>query len=290
MSSCCFIFGYGYTAQALAPKLIAQGFQVIGTSRSPDKSTQNNTNVKLIAFDSPDIENDLGLATHLLICIPPNSTSCDIVLSQYRDLIQKQAPLLNWIGYLSSTGVYGNHKDDWVNEESLCIPHTPSGIARLTAEQHWLSFAQEQNLPLHLFRLSGIYGPRRNALERLINGKKYSIYKENQVFSRIHVDDITTTLLASIQLPKPLSIYNVSDDEPAPAHLVDLFATKLLHKEPLPLLPFSEARLSPMEEAFYSNNRRISNFKIKKELNVVLKYPNYIEGLTQIWRDDYAPK
>ena len=153
-----------------------------------------------------------------------------------------------------------------------CIPHTSTGIARLKAEQAWLSFAQKHLLPLHIFRLSGIYGPGRNVLERLIQGKKQSVFKENQVFSRIHVEDIVTTLLASIQLPNPLSIYNVSDDEPAPAHVLDQYAAKLLHREPLPLIPFSEAHLSPMEKEFYANNRRISNLKIKEELQVALNY------------------
>lgn len=290
MSPYFFIFGYGYTAKALAPKLIAQGFQVIGTSRSADKQEQHHLNARVIDFDSPDIENYLNLATHVLICIPPTRTLSDIVFMKYGDLIKKQAPHLKWLGYLSSTGVYGNHEGNWVDEDSECIPHTPTGIARLKAEQDWLSFAEKHQLPLHVFRLSGIYGPGRNVLERLIHGKKQSVFKENQVFSRIHVEDIVTTLVASIQLPNPLAIYNVSDDEPTPAHVVDQYAAKLLHREPLPLIPFSEAHLSPMEQEFYANNRRVANLKIKKELNVVLKYPTYKQGLTQIWRQDYASK
>lgn len=289
MSPCFFIFGFGYTAKALAPKLIAQGFKVIGTSRTPG-GQEHYTSSKLIEFDSPDMENYLSLATHLLICIPPTSKMSDIVLIKYGELIKKQAPYLKWSGYLSSTGVYGNHEGNWVNEHSECIPHTPTGIARLKAEEAWFSSAHKHQLPLHIFRLSGIYGPRRNVLERLMHGKKQSVFKEHQVFSRIHVEDIVTTLLASIKLPNPLSIYNVSDDEPAPAHVVDQYACKLMHREPLPLTPFSEAHLSPMEQEFYANNRRISNVKIKEELGVVLNYPTYKEGLTEIWRTDFAPK
>jgi nucleoside-diphosphate-sugar epimerase len=123
-----------------------------------------------------------------------------------------------------------------------------------------------------------------------MKGKKQSVFKENQVFSRVHVEDIGATLLASIQLPNPLSIYNVSDDEPAPAHMVDQYAAKLLHREPLPLIPFCDAHLSAMEQEFYANNRRVSNLKIKEELHVALKYPTYKEGLTEIWRNDFAPK
>lgn len=289
MSPYFFIFGFGYTATALAPKLIAQGFKVIGTSRTPNKE-QNNADIKQIAFDSKEMENYLSLATHLLISIPPTSTLSDIVLIKYGDLIKKQAPYLQWIGYLSSTGVYGNHEGGWVSEDSECIPHTPNGIARLKVEQAWLSFAKKHQLPLHIFRLSGIYGPGRNVLERLMHGKKHSIFKENQVFSRIYIEDIVTTLLASIQSPNPLSIYNVSDDEPAPVHIVDNYAANLLHREPLPLIPFSDAHLSPMEQEFYANNRRVSNLKIKDELHIVLSYPTYKEGLTQIWRTDFAHK
>lgn len=290
MSSYFFIFGCGYTAKAFAPQLIAQGFQVIGTSRAPNEQEQNNVDIKLINFDSPDIENYLNLATHLLICIPPTSSFNDIVLIKYGELIKKQASYLKWVGYLSSTGVYGNHDGNWVTEESKCIPHTETGIERLKAEHAWFSFAKKNLLPLHIFRLSGIYGPGRNALQRLMQGKKQSVFKENQVFSRIHIEDIITTLFTSIQSPNPLSIYNVSDDEPAPAHVVDQYAAKLLHRPPLPIIPFSEAHLSPMEQEFFANNRRISNLKIKQELQVALKYPSYKEGLTQIWRKDYAPK
>lgn len=285
-----FIFGFGYTAQALAPKLIGQGFSVIGTSRTPGEQQKNNGDIKLIGFDSTDIENYVSLATHFLICIPPTSTMDDSVLIKYGELIKRQAPHLKWIGYLSSTGVYGNHEGSWVSEESECIPHTPTGVARLKAEQAWLSFAKKNQLPLHVFRLSGIYGPGRNVIERLMNGKKQSIFKENQVFCRVHVDDIATTLLASIQLPNPLAIYNVSDDEPAPAYVVDQYAAELLHRQPIPLIPYSEAHLSSMEEELYANNRRVSNFKIKKELGVVLHYPTYKEGLTEIWRADFEPQ
>lgn len=285
-----FIFGFGYTAKALAPKLIAQGFNVIGTSRTPDEQYAKTLKIKLIEFDSPVIENYLSLATHLLICIPPASTLSDIVLIKYGELIKKQGPYLKWMGYLSSTGVYGNHEGHWVNEQSECIPHTPTGIARLKAEEAWFSFAQKHQLPLHIFRLSGIYGPGRNVLERLMHGKKHSIFKENQVFCRIHVDDIVTCLLASITLPNPLAIYNVSDDEPAHVHVVDQYAAELLHKEPPALIPFSEAHLSPMEQEFYANNRRVANVKIKLELSVVLHYPTYKEGLTQIWTTDFTFK
>jgi nucleoside-diphosphate-sugar epimerase len=290
MSPCFFIFGFGFTAKALASKLLSQGFRIIGTSRTPDKQQNNHLGVKLIDFNCPRIKDYLSVATHLLISIPPTSSMSELVLIKYGDLIKKQAPYLQWIGYLSSTAVYGDHQGNWVDEDSECIPHTPTGVARLKAEQAWLSYAKANQLPLHIFRLSGIYGPERNVIQRLIHGKKHSIFKEGQVFCRIHVEDIASTLLASIKRPQPLSTYNISDDEPAPTHIIDNYAATLLHQKPLPLIPFSEAHLSTMEQEFYSNNRRVSNLKIKKELNIVLKYPSYKEGLTQIWKDDFAPE
>lgn len=290
MNPCIFMFGFGYTANVLASPLIPQGFKVIGTSRNPDKLQIDHPNVTFVDFNGSALEQGLSKATHLLISIPPTSAGNDVVLTHFSDLIKKHASSLQWIGYLSSTSVYGDHHGDWVDETSPCTPHTPTGIARLNAEQAWLSFAKEYQLPLHVFRLSGIYGPKRNAIERLVQGKKQSVYKSGQVFCRIHVDDIASTLLASINAPNPLSIYNISDDEPAPAHEVDHYAATLLGREPPSLVAFSEAHLSPMEQEFYSNNRRVSNLKIKKELNVSLKYPTFKEGLTQLWKDNYAIK
>lgn len=282
-----FIFGFGYTAKNLAPELIARGFEVIGTSRMSDKIQLNSTNLQIIDLNYQSIEENLKQASHILICIPPINGIGDLVLNNYHELIIKQLPYLKWIGYLSSTGVYGDYLGNWVNEESACIPHTASGISRLKAETAWYEFAKAQNLPLHVFRLSGIYGPDRNAISRIIQGKKQSIFKENQVFCRIHIEDIVATLLASIQSPNPLSIYNVADDEPAPMHVVDSYAAKLLKQSPPVLVPYVNAKLSPMEQEFYSNNRRVSNLKIKTELNVHLRYPTYKEGLINIWRNYY---
>lgn len=288
MQPCCFMFGFGYTAKALAPKLISQGFQVIGTTRTLHEQPKDNPKLRLIDFNSPDIEDYLSHSTHILVSIPPGNMS-DLVLIQYGELIRKHAHHLQWLCYLSSTGVYGDHQGKWVDENAACTPHTPTGIARLKAEQAWLLYAKTHQLPLHIFRLSGIYGPGRNALSRLKNGKKYSLFKEEQVFCRIHVEDIVAALLASMQSPKPLSIYNISDDEPAPGHIVDHYAASLLHQEPLPLVPLSKDVVSPMELEFYSNNRRVSNLKMKNELHITLNYPTFREGLTQIWRDDFAP-
>ena len=205
-------------------------------------------------------------------------------------MIKKHAAHIKWVGYLSSTSVYGDHQGNWVDEESECNPQGVSGLLRFKAEQAWLAFAELNQIPLHIFRLAGIYGPDRNSMQRIYAGKKYSIFKEGQLFSRIHVDDIVSVLLASINAPYPFSIYNVADDEPAASHVVDAYASLLLKRAALPLLSFEKAPLSPMEKNFYSNNRRVSNLKIKHELNVSLQYPSFREGLSQIWIEDFSEK
>jgi nucleoside-diphosphate-sugar epimerase len=277
------IFGFGYTAKFLSTRLIPINFKVIGTTRTCVKQYTDSNHLKIIDFNCSNLPNYIEQATHILISIPPSSTIDDLVLHKYGDLIRQNASHIQWLGYLSSTGVYGDHKGNWVNEESECMPHTPTAIARLKSEQSWLSYAQKHHLPLHIFRLSGIYGPSgRNAIQRFVEGKKYSVFKKEQVFCRIHVEDIVSTILASISSPNPLSIYNVSDDEPAPSHVVDHFVAKILKRASLPLIPFSDATLSPMEQEFYASNRRVSNLKIKKELGITLQYPTFREGLTQI--------
>lgn len=284
-----FVFGFGYTAHALVRKLSNLGFYVAGTTRQLAKTlTGDHSFFHPIDFNSPALEEVLAKSQYVLVTIPPENMLGDVVLSHYGHLLQKYASHLKWLGYLSSTGVYGDHQGNWVDEQSICQPHTPSAILRLQAEQAWSHYAEQFNLPLHIFRLAGIYGPGRSPLERICRGKKYSLYKENQVFSRIHVEDIANVLLASMKLIQPGTVYNVADDEPVASHIVDEYATFLLNREPLPLLPFENAHLSLMEQEFYSNNRRVSNLKIKNELKVILKYPTYREGLTQIWRDDFA--
>ncbi|WP_133128707.1 SDR family oxidoreductase [Legionella nagasakiensis] len=291
MSPCFLIFGFGYTAEVLAQSLVSLGFSVIGTKRELNIEDSNcSPTIKLINFNCHNMEDYLNQATHLLICIPPISTIGDLVLTKYHDLIKKHAPHLQWIGYLSSTGVYGDHQGRWVDEKTKCIPHTPTGITRLEVEKAWFSYAKINRLPLHIFRLSGIYGKGRNALERIYLGKKYSIFKEGQIFCRIHVEDIASVLIASISSINPLSIYNLSDDEPEASHIVDGFAASLLKRKPPLLVSVQEAQLSSMEQEFYTNNRRVSNLKIKRELNISLQYPSFREGLTQIWREDFASK
>lgn len=283
-----FIFGFGYTAEFLVPKLTPLGFEIIGTTRNRNKLNQHQVaGVQLIDFNELTLQNHLNNATHLLICTPPQESIGDPVLAQYRNLIKNNVSHLQWVGYLSSTGVYGNYHGAWVDETSTCITESKLGQLRLTAETAWLDFAKQYKFPLHIFRLAGIYGPRRNALERILAGKKYSIIKPGHFFSRIHVADIVSVLIASIESPNPLAIYNVADDEPSPAQNVDAYATSLLNQQPLPLIPFEESTLSSMEKEFYANNRRVSNSKIKRELHINLQYPTYREGLIEELKELY---
>lgn len=291
MNALCCIFGFGYTAALFAHKLAQLDFELVGTTRQQRKKTITHPSaITLIDFEDPNIAHYLSQSTHLLVSIPPVANIGDLVLFHYADLIKRHAAHIQWLGYLSSTGVYGDHQGKWVDEESICRPKSSSGILRLEAEQAWLSFAKENQLPLHIFRLAGIYGSGRNALERINSGKQFSLFKEGQVFSRIHVEDITSVLIASINRIHTLSIYNVADDEPEASHIVDAYAASLLQRSPLPLVQIEDASLSAMEQAFYSSNRRVSNLKIKRELNVILQYPSFREGLTQIWREDFEQK
>lgn len=251
----CFCFGLGYTAQALASLLVPQGWQVSGTHR-------NSFHTTLPAS-----------ITHLLLSIPPESEG-DIVLKHYREAI-RQLPKLEWIGYLSTTGVYGDTQGGWVDETSPVNPPNTRSHYRVMAEQEWLA----EPLPVHIFRLSGIYGKGRSALDNIQNGTARRIDKPHQYFSRIHVEDIARVLLASILQPHPGAFYNLADDFPCPQEEVVRFAAELLGVEPPPLVPFEQAELSDMARSFYGSSRRVKNGKIKEELGVVLHYPSYREGL-----------
>lgn len=279
------IFGFGYTANYLAPRLSHEGYEVIATSRDPSQCLyNNNTYCQLIDFNQKDRVIDLLRQTsHLLISTPPNKEN-DPVIDCYGCDLLKLKNLFQWVGYLSSTGVYGDHHGAWVNENSLTQPVSIRAKVRVQAEQAWLNIARD-NFPIHLFRLAGIYGPYRNALSDINNGKSFSVYKEGQYFSRIHVIDIINIIMASINKPKPNSIYNMADDLPTPSHEVDQFAAKLLHQQALPLIPFEKAQLSPMAQDFYCANRKVSNKKIKQELGVELNYPSYQQGLTQLFNN-----
>lgn len=283
------IFGFGYTASFLAKKLAGVNFDIIGATRDNEfVKFQQETIYKLVHFNSANIEKHLESTTHILVCTPPSEIFADPVLTTYSELLKKHTDHIKWFAYLSSTGVYGNHQGQWVDESSTPISPGKRGKMRLDAETAWTFFANRYGLPLHIFRLAAIYGPQKNVLTRFKQGKTQTIYKPNQFFSRIHVLDIIEIITASIQSPNPMSVYNVADDEPAPSHVVDEFAASLMNMLPLERVPQELATLSPMAREFYSHNRRVSNLKVKEELSIQLNYPTYREGLKKIYDDaDY---
>ncbi len=211
--------------------------------------------------------------THIVASAPPDAEG-DPVLRLCGETLCRTANI-SWIGYLSTTGVYGDHGGGWVTEESPLTPNTERGARRLAAERQWL----ELPLPAHLFRLAGIYGPGRNQLLTVLDGTAKRIVKPGQIFSRIHVDDIAATLEASIAGPCPGRAYNVCDDEPCPPQDVVAYAAELLRMPAPPDVAFEEAVLSPMARSFYADSKRVSNRRIKEELGVKLAYPSYREGL-----------
>lgn len=274
------ILGYGYTANSFAHTLIQNGHRVWGTSRNADAIPYAvPSEVEIISFEKSVVEDYFSDTTHLLICTPPNEIQGCPALHYFRDLIVSKKKQLRWIGYLSSTGVYGDHQGAWVDEKSPCRPNTERTQIRLSAEQSWLSLYEQAQLPIIIFRLSGIYGPKRNALARLTAGKNTSIKKEAHYISRIHVDDICTALYNSLRSPMPGHIFNLADDHPCPSYEVDLYAAHCLAIEPPKLLPFDSASLSPMAQSFYQSNKRVNNSKLKQYLVKQLKYPSYEDGL-----------
>jgi hypothetical protein len=274
-----FCFGLGYSAQALAKRLAAKGWVVAGTARDPTNIERlRGLGYEVVRF-AGDAELAAALAdtTHLLHSIPPGS-DVDPVLRHYRAEIVG-LPALDWIGYLSTVGVYGNSAGAMVDEATPTHPNNERTKARVVAESAWLVLGEEIGRPAQIFRLAGIYGPGRSALDKLRAGTARRVIKPGQVFNRIHVEDIARVLEASIARPRAGAIYNVADDEPAPPGDVITYGAELLGVEPPPEVPFEEADLTPMARSFYGDSRRISNTLIKSELGVRLAYPNYREGL-----------
>ncbi|MEM9139582.1 MAG: SDR family oxidoreductase [Pseudomonadota bacterium] len=278
---CLLSFGHGYSARALASLLIPRGWTVIGTTRTAEKAEQiTKTGAEAVIWpDGPaDLRQYLERATHLLTSAGPDEDG-DPVLRGLGDDIAKLAESFNWAGYLSTTGVYGDHRGAWVDETTTCTPSTKRGQWRLQAEQDWSAIP---GLPIHIFRLAGIYGPGRGPFSKVRNGTARRIIKQGQVFSRIHVEDIATVLEASIAKPRPGAIYNVNDDLPAPPEDVLDHAAQLLGKPSPPAVAFEDADLHPMAKSFYSECKRTKNDLLSQELGVDLKYPTYREGLAAL--------
>jgi len=277
-----FVFGMGYTATRLAHRLIKKGWQVAGTSRNQEAANAlraQGIDAYVFDGDSPiqDFNKAITGATHVLISNPPGEGGDPALLIHGNDLASRQS--IAWLGYLSTTGVYGDHKGAWVDESTACSATSTRGKRRVSAEQGWMALHQQHGLPVHLFRLPGIYGPGRSAIDAIRQGRTQRIDKAGQVFCRIHVDDIVEALFASMNTPHPGGIYNLVDNEPAPPQDVTAFAAQLLGQEPAPLIPFDEAELTPMGRSFYAENKRVRNQLMKDELGITLQYPTYREGL-----------
>lgn len=277
-----FCFGLGYSARALIAELEAEGWAVAGTCRGAEKQAAlraDGIETHLFGRGRPLDDPAAALAgvTHILSSAPPGEAG-DPVLDHHAVDIAALSDL-RWVGYLSTTGVYGDRDGGWVDEDSDRTPSGARGQRRKDAEDGWLDLWRRAGVPAHLFRLAGIYGPGRNALETVRSGRARRVVKPGQVFSRIHVDDIAQALRASMAAPDPGAAYNLCDDEAAPPQDVIAFACDLLDVAPPPEIPFDEAELSPMGRSFYNDNKRVRNDRIKRELGVRLRWPTYRDGL-----------
>ncbi|HEX6840269.1 MAG TPA: SDR family oxidoreductase [Stellaceae bacterium] len=278
-----FCFGLGYTAGFLARALAADGWRIAGTSRDAAACARlaaEGFDMHLFAPDQPlaaPAVAALGTATNLLSSVPPDAAGDPVITAHGADIAALTQ--LRWLGYLSTTGVYGDRSGAWVDEGSALTPSGERGRRRVAAEAGWLDLWRRHGLPVHVFRLAGIYGPGRSALDTVREGRARRIDKPGQVFSRIHVADIVATLRASMDRPDPGAAYNLCDDDPAPPEAVIAHACALLGVAPPPLVPFDAAELSPMARSFYDDNKRVSNRRIKQELGVRLSYPSYKDGL-----------
>ncbi len=278
-----FIFGLGYSALALAGQLRSLGWEVAGTTRRESKMAdlrQLGFTVYPFSRGEPLTVGSAALADfpYILNSVPPDDLgdpvydlhSCDIVA---------QAPQLKWFGYLSTTGVYGDHKGAVVDETTPCQPTSARAAQRLEVERQWQELYKNCGLPLHIYRLAGIYGPGRNVLRDLQRGLATQIIKPGHVFNRIHVADIVQALVASLHKPAPGNIYNLADDASASSDAVVRFGAELLAMPAPEPLAHDAAPLSPMAKIFYADSKVVANAKVKRDLGLKLLYPTYREGL-----------
>lgn len=297
MSPKLFIFGAGYSGRALALHMLQRQWDVVGTTRSPEKAAALSAEgVSALIFEGTptrEIREALASTTHLLVSIAPShgmgskqsgSGSLDPALEALGSDIREHMPHLEWIGYWSTVGVYGDHGGDWVDEAAECRPASRRAQMRVDAEAEWQKLGRDTDIPVAILRLGGIYGPGRNAFLKLEEGTAKRIVKPGQVFSRIHVEDIagSTALLAEKRMG---GIFNIADDQPGPPQDVIAYAAQLMSLKPPPEIPFEEADMSPMARSFYSDNKRIANAGIK-EAGYRFAYPDYRVALRRMWDEE----
>lgn len=268
--------GHGYSAAALAARLGPE-WRTLGTTRSAERGAElRAAGVEPVDWaDSAAVEAAIGRASHVLVSAPPDAAG-DPALARFGAALVRRRP--EWVGYLSTTGVYGDREGAWVDEETEPAPVNARGVRRVAAERAW----QESGLPTEVFRLAGIYGPGRSAFDRLREGRAQRVTKAGQVFSRIHVEDVAGALAASMARPEPGAVWNVADDEPAPPQDVIAYAAELLGLPVPPEVPFEEAELTPMARSFYAESKRVSNRRLRERLGVELRHPNYRAGLRAV--------
>jgi len=276
------ILGLGYSAGFFARAALARGFEITGTVRSADKAERlSREGIHTLVFDgfavSPALQKAVAEAEAVLVSVQPAEDG-DPALGPLKGALAA-APNLRWIGYLSTIGVYGNQDGAWIDESAPVEPTNARTRQRVAIEEGWLALGRETGKPVQIFRLSGIYGPGRNAIAKLRAGTATRLIKPGQVFNRIHVDDIAGVLMASLEKPRNGAIYNVTDDEPGPPQDVITLAAELTGQEPPPEIPFEQANLSPMAASFYGESKRVSNALVKRELGYAFRYPTYREAL-----------
>ena len=275
--------GHGFSARALAARLVPQGWRIVGTTRSPDKADAiADTGVEPVVWPGADLGALIAQFPNVLVSAGPDSAG-DPVLNAVEDTVIRAAPDLRWVGYLSTTGVYGDHDGDWVDEDTPLTPSTKRGRARVTAEARWQAIP---DLPLHIFRLAGIYGPGRGPFAKVRAGTARRIIKQGQVFSRIHVEDIAQALELSLQRPDPGAVYNLCDDDPAPPQDVIAHAAALLGLPVPPAIPFDQADMTPMARSFYAESKKVRNDRIKQALGWAPQFPTYRAGLAALLAQD----
>jgi nucleoside-diphosphate-sugar epimerase len=280
-----FCFGLGYSAETLARRLSPAEWHIAGTARTREGAGRiASLGYEAILFDghtaAPEAASALATSTHVLVSASPDELGDPVLRLHSGDL--SRATGLRWIGYLSTIGVYGNSGGQWIDETATPKPGSERAKRRLKAEADWLAFAAAHETRVQIFRLGGIYGPGRSAVDDLRDGSARRIVKPGQVFNRIHVEDIANVLLAAANGAGHHTIYNVTDDEPSPSQDVVAHAARLMGLEPPPEIPFENAQLSPMGRSFYSENRRIRNQRLHEDLGVALRFPTYREGMAGI--------
>lgn len=279
------IFGAGYSGKAIGALASSKGHRVAGTTRSADKMTLlEEAGIVSFLFDGTALSRQLAYAlqdvTHLVQSIAPGRTG-DPLLPLLGGDIRKHLPQLEWIGYLSTVGVYGDHGGAWVDEKTPCRPVSQRSRERLQAENEWQALAVANGVPLAILRLSGIYGPGRNPFVNLANGSARRLVKKDQVFNRIRVEDIAAAALLLAE-GRTGGIFNVTDNEPCPPQDVVAEAARLMGIAPPPEQDFETAELTPMARSFYGENKRVSNKRIT-DLGFRFRYPDYRVSLAELW-------